>query len=374
MFRLVMRLPFSMARLGRALVTAVVLAGTVLLVLWLMGVFADKVPPDAEVQSPLPSAQGLETFTARAVKVPVIDESVGSIRAAHEVSIASRLLARVAVMHVTAAGQRVQKGEVLVELEDADLKARVLEARAAAKEAEEAFQQSERDLARTRDLHKQDIASESELETQSTRFERARSTAEAARQAAASAETQLDYSIIRAPIDGVVIDKAVEQGDTVVPGQLVVTMYDPTRMQLVAAVREERATTLKVGDDVRVAIDALGLDCHGTVSEIVPQAAAGSRSFDVKVTGPCPDGVFTGMFGRLLLKLGEREEIRIPKSAIQSIGQVDLVYAVVDGRVLRRFVVPGRDTDGDVEILSGVAPGDVLVRSAQAFVAREDHR
>jgi RND family efflux transporter MFP subunit len=317
---------------------------------------------------------GVATHRVEEVEVRIREEAVGTIRAVQEVQIASRLLARVTAMGVTAAGQPVREGDVLLELEDQDLRARLLEAQAAQRSAEETFQQAERDLARTRELHAQKIASDLELERDETRVANGRADVERAAQAAAATASALAYAVIRSPISGIVVDKLVEKGDTVAPGQVLMRLYDPTRMQLVASVREALATRLQVGGDVEVLVDALGLACHGTVAEIVPLAAAGSRAFDVKVTGPCPDGVFTGMFGRLFVDLGARREVRVPGSAVRSFGQVDQVFVVrPDRTVLRRFVViadgqtGGGAGGGLVTVLSGLAAGETVVLDARAL-------
>ncbi|MFO1053350.1 MAG: efflux RND transporter periplasmic adaptor subunit [Planctomycetota bacterium] len=348
-------------------VAVAVLAAMTLLVMWLSGVFGQKTPPTQtpnEVGRKLPA--GTVTLTVDEVAVPVVEEAVGSIRAIQRVQVASRLLARVVAMHVASAGQAVTQNQVLVELEDQDLRARLSEAQAANRAAVETAQQAERDLARTRELHAQKIASDLDLERDSTRVESTKAEVDRTQQAAVAAETLLGYAVIRSPIDGVVVDKLVEKGDTVAPGQVLMNLYDPTRMQLVASVREQLATRLKVGGEVEVAIDALGMRCHGTVAEIVPQSEAGSRAFDVKVTGPCPDGVFSGMFGRLFVDLGQRNEIRIPRSAVRSIGQVDLVMTVrEDGTLQRRFVVLGETAGDEVAVLSGLQKGEKLVRDVQ---------
>lgn len=360
------------AGLRRSAGAIAVLAAMALLVMWLSGVFGDKTPPTetpAVVAPELPP--GAPTVVVAAVEVPIVEEAVGTIRAVQEVQIASRILARIRAMHVVAAGQAVQEGEVLVELEDADLRARLLEAEAAARATNETRDQAERELARTRELHAKDIASDRDLERDSTAYENAVAEAERAAQAAAAAETMLGYAVIRSPIDGVVIDKLRDKGDTVSPGEVLMTLYDPTRMQLVASVREQLATRLRVGESVEVAVDALELRCHGTVSEIVPLAETGSRAFDVKVTGPCPEGVFTGMFGRLLVDLGTREEIRIPVDAVRPIGQVDQVLVVdADDRLIRRFVVLGERTGDEVAVLSGLREGERIL--ADASLMREE--
>ena len=125
-------------------------------------------------------------------------------------------------------------------------------------------------------------------------------------------QATLDWATIRSPIDGMVIDKKVDVGDMVTPGQMLLTLFDPKRMQLVASVRESLARRLQVGQKMGVRVEGSNKQCSGTVSEIVPEAQAASRSFQVKVTGPCPAGIYTGMFGRIVVPLEDEEVLVIP--------------------------------------------------------------
>lgn len=346
-----------------AATSAVTLAAMVLLLLWLMGAFHAKVPPAAPDQV-LPPAGDAPRIKVATERTPVFETAVGSVQAIHEIKIASRILARIQRMHVEKAGQTCSAGETLIELEDSELRARLETLKAAENSAQATLAKAEQDLARARQLHERGVVSDDQLEQASTLASTAQAEVNAAAQASAAAATMLDYTVIRAPIDGVIIDKQVNQGDLASPGQVLVTLYDPTRLQLVASVRERLAMQMQVGESVGVRIDALDLDCEGTISEVVPEAAAGSRSFQVKVTGPCPPGVYSGMFGRLRVQVGHRDEIRVPPAAVSSIGQIDTVFVVEDGVLLRRFVRVGARTADHVEILAGLAPGEEILADA----------
>ena len=183
---------------------------------------------------------------------------------------------------------------------------------------------------------------------------------EEARSALSEAGTALSYATIRSPLTGVVIDKAVDVGDMVTPGQTLVRLYD--QLQLVATVRESLATTLEVGQELPVSLDSINFHCHGMINEIVPEADVLSRAFQVKVTGPCPAGVIPGMFGRLHIPLGQRQELRIPSAAVRRVGQVPYVYRVVSkDRVERSFIQIAGEHDDQVAIASGLAAGDEIV-------------
>ena len=171
-------------------------------------------------------------------------------------------------------------------------------------------------------------------------------------------QATLDWATIRSPIKGIVIDKKVDVGDMVTPGQMLATLFDPKRMQLVASVRESLAHRLKVGQPIEVQIENFTKQCTGTISEIVPEAESSSRAFQVKVTGPCPEGVYSGMFGRILIPLDEEQVLVIPRQAVQSVGQLDLVNVATHGAVSRRAVRLGRTIGEDVEVLSGLREGE----------------
>jgi RND family efflux transporter MFP subunit len=167
-----------------------------------------------------------------------------------------------------------------------------------------------------------------------------------------------------------VIDKKVDVGDMATPGQTLATLFDAKRMQLVAVVRESLAHRLKVGQTIEVQIETFGAGGIGTISEIVPEAEPTSRAFQVKVTGPCPEGIYSGMFGRILIPLDEELVLVIPRQAVQSVGQLDLVHVSTHGSVSRRAVRLGRAVGKDVEVLSGLREGEAVQVQVSAGTTR----
>lgn len=363
-----LRLPVAAVRqvaIGLAF-TAVV----ILLLLWLAGTFHAKIDaehsPAAVQNAGRPLADADRTAPVRLIEIPDVETAVGTIRAVHETSVASKILARVVEVAVRA-GQAVSQGDVLVRLDDVDLKARAQQAHAAVEAARAARDQAKTEYDRIVRLHGEGHASQVEFDRATTSLRAAEAEVARSTRAAAEADAVLSYATIAAPIGGIVIDKRVEVGDTAVPGQVLVTLYDPTRMQLVASVRESLTHRLRVGQTIGVRVDALAETCEGTIAEIVPEADAASRAFSVKVTGPCPPGIYSGMFGRLQIPLDARQALVIPQDAVRRVGQLTLVEVVVDGRAMRRAVQIGRDVDGGVEVLSGLREGErVVVQAARA--------
>lgn len=123
---------------------------------------------------------------------------------------------------------------------------------------------------------------------------------------------------------------------------------------------------MKVGQQIAARIDTLGYDCRATISEVVPEAQAESRSFQVKVTGPCPPNIYSGMFGRIFIPLEDEDVLVVPTQAIRQVGQLDEVDVIQGNRVNRRAVQLGRTLDEGREVLSGLSEGErvVLLRAA----------
>ena len=331
----------------------------ILLLLWLAGAFEPKIE-SALPTAPTVAGRPLDNGTlieVRSIRVPVVESAVGTIRAVHETAIASKLLAKVIEVNILA-GQRVQPGEVLVRLDDADLQARLKQTEAAVTAARAARDQARIEHDRIATLFDKQAAAQIEFDRVRTGLSSAEAELQRAAQARQEAQTILEYATIQSPIDGIVVDKKIEVGDTAQPGQVLATIYDPTRMQLVASVRESLTLRLRVGQMIDVRLDSLDKLCQGTISEIVPEAESTSRTFAVKVTGPCPPGIYSGMFGRILIPLDEQEVLVVARSAVRRVGQLNVVEVARDNRLHRRTVELGRDYGPEVEVLSGLQAGE----------------
>lgn len=349
-----------MRRASRAAVGLAFVAGVTLLLLWLAGTFAPKVPTETvSAKSTAPEITG-RVEPVRLIRIPLVESAAGTIRAVHETTIGSKLMARVVEVNLKA-GQPVHKGDILVRLDDADLRAKLQQARAALSSAEAAHEQAVADEKRFAGLVKSNAVSRQDYEKTVTALKSADAELRRATELINEVQAMLDWATIRSPMDGAVIDKKVDQGDLVRPGQMLVTLFDPKRMQLVASVRESLAQRLQVGQSIGVDIKGMEKQCTGTISEIVPEAQAASRAFQVKVTGPCPPGIYTGMFARMLIPLEEEQVLVVPRHAVRSVGQLELVEVVEKGHASRRAVRTGRTLDENVEVLSGLREGEEVV-------------
>lgn len=138
-------------------------------------------------------------------------------------------------MNVTA-GKEVKEGDVLVQLDDTDLQAQARQAQAQLAQAKAAAEQAQWDFDRQSKLAGTGSITEQEFLHTRTNNDRAKAAVTQAEQALKYAQATLSWAVILSPINGVVVDKLVEAGDLVKPGQTLVRVYNRDKMQLVASV------------------------------------------------------------------------------------------------------------------------------------------
>lgn len=387
-----------------------VLALLVLLMLWLSGAFRHKVepgPPIARAQSETP------VFRTQAVEqraFPLFIEQVGTVRTQGEAKISGRIMAQVTEIYVregqmaTGPEKGADKAAVLARLDDRDMQARIRQAQSqvagleraveaaqanlkAAKAKVEAAKSGSRsssaDYVRYETLYNSRAATGQQLDHARSQKEVADAQMQAAVQAVAAAEGELQrtraqkdqaeaalaearvalsHTVVRAPFSGKVIRKMVDVGDTAAPGQPLFIMETPLKPELHALVSESVLPNLQVGQAVEVRIDAIAEDLMGSVYEITPQADPSTRTVTVKVALQPKTELVAGLFGRLRIPLGEYTALVVPAEAVREVGQLQLVDVLDSNRQpQRRFVTLGHRREGLVEVLSGLREGEEVV-------------
>jgi RND family efflux transporter MFP subunit len=350
-------------RSGQWILLMAGVAGVSTLLLVFAGVFHPKVESTSTpMQRPIPPDALLAEV--QQVTQPRFETAIGSIKPVQEADIASKILARVLEINVTA-GKSVRAGDILVRLSSDEQQARVHQAEAELESIKAQYQLARTEFDRASRLIDSRSISKAEFDTARTRVQTTQANVDRAARGLEEAKVFLDFATVVAPFTGIVVDKVIEPGDTVTPGQTMLTLYDPSRMQLVVSVRESLASTLRVGQQLPAKLESLGYDCMAAVSEIVPKADVSSRSFEVKVSGPCPPGVYTGMFGRLMIPLEDQQVLLVPQAAIERVGQLELVHVAQDGELVRRSVQLGTRFSDQVEVLSGLRAGEkVMIRNS----------
>lgn len=337
-------------------IAAPLLAAVILLlsVAWMAGMFTSKIAPDTRELS-ADNMQNLLTVTVKAVQRT---ESVpGGIRARETTQIASRIMARIEKIHVRA-GDSVEKGSLLISLDDKALTTQVAQASARIASIQALLDEAKLTLERTQNIRKQGLVSSSDLDKAQANFTRLMSDLQAAKQSEKESTTALNYSKILSPIAGRIVDRNAEPGNMASPGQPLLSLYNPLSLLVEADVREALAVTLTLGQKVMVKLDALDRVIPATISEMIPAADPNARSFLVKADIVFDEALLPGMFARMDIGSGEEQQIQIPVEYVHNYGQLEMVWVVTGNQLKRRFVRLGQRYDGQVEVVSGLIDGD----------------
>jgi multidrug efflux pump subunit AcrA (membrane-fusion protein) len=327
---------------------------------------------------------------------PVEDffEAVGTVKPGKSTMLSSKVVGNIAAVSVRE-GERVRKGQLLVEIDSRELDAELQAAKAGLEEsgwgikaAESAVEvaKRQRDLAAATFKRYESLAVKGSVTPQefdevkaqyqvaSAELERAQDNLRAlrARQKQAEAkvsyaQTLLAYTRITSPFDGVVTAKTAEIGMLAAPGSPLMTLEQIHGYRLEVQVGESWLEYARIGKPVEVRIDALKAGVAGKVVELTPSADPQSRTFTVKIELPSHPALHSGLYGKARFSLGKKEILLAPSEAIVEKGQLLGLFVVdQEGTARLRLVKTGKRYDRRVEILSGLEAGErIAVRGVE---------
>lgn len=298
-----------------------------------------------------PAAPAIVVERASATLGPVFREieHSGTLKALREVRIISQEEGMITALP-RREGDRVDKGELLVQLDDRLLQAELSKTSAQRRDAE---------LAKRRlvQLQKSRAVSEEELAQAGTTVDVARAEEQMLR-------TRLDHTHITAPFAGIITARMAEVGDAVPRFSHILTLIDPGSLYTELQLSEVVLPALQPGDEVSVRIDALGnRHFRGEVLRIHPVVDPQSRQGIVEVLlTPLPEGALAGQLCRVTLRLQLNDRLTIPYSALRRDLQGEFVFTI-DGawHIHRTAVTSGLHLGEQVEIISGLKADQQVV-------------
>lgn len=247
-------------------------------------------------------------------------------------------------------GQAVEEGDLLVQLEE-----RLLQAER--KSAVAALEEDEREVQRLSTLLKKDAIAEKELDSRKTALVKAQSALEAI-------DVRLALREIRAPFKGVLGLRRVSLGAYVAPGTVVTTLDDISQIHVDFMVPEKYLVTLTPGMTFLMRTPAFpGNMITGVVTTVETRIDPVTRSAVVRGTVDNPERrLRPGMLFTVALESTPRETLWVPEKALMSLGEIQFVYVPQnDGTVARREIRLGRREGGSMEVLEGLAEGELVV-------------
>jgi RND family efflux transporter MFP subunit len=293
----------------------------------------------------LPAVQ-VRAATATAAATTRFHQATGTVVATDRARIAPRIMGAISSIPV-ALGQRVSKGELLVEISAREIEARLAQARSA-------LAQTERDLKRESELLAKGASAATTV----------RSLEDQRRQMIAvvdEAESMLGYTRIVAPFDGTVARRPANEGDLAAPGVTVIEIDGTDRMRVEADVPGSLAN-LAVGTSLRVESGAQS--AAGVLAEISSSADPQSRTVLAKIDLPAGSGFIPGQFVSVAIPAGEISPVLVPAAAVTRVGQIERVFVIENGRAVLRIVRTGATFGDSVELTAGLDAGEQVAITA----------
>ena len=323
--------------------------------------------------------------------------ATGYVVAQRKAAVASKASGRLEWLGV-AEGSRVKQGEIIARLENRDMVANmenaaagVNVAKANLEQGEAEYHDAERQLKRARELVAQKFVSEASLDSAQARFDKAAAALSSLKAAINAAEAQhraaqvaVEYTLIRAPFDGVILSKTANVGDVVTPFSsaldtkgAVVTMADMSTLEVEADVSESNLQKVNVGQPCEIQLDALpGVRFRGEVSRIVPTVDRAKATVTTKVRFLDPDPrILPEMSSKVtflnqeLTAEQQKPRIVVSPEALAARGGKTVAFVIRDGIAHQVPVETGSRIGDMVEVKQGLQFGDKLVLNPHGKLA-----
>ncbi len=370
--------------------------------------------------------------TATDGRGPAVVTASGYVVPRHRIEVSSKIIGRIKEIAVKR-GDKVKQGDVLLTIDDdeyrarlqaaeaqvATLKARLAELKAGSRpqeigvsaaavtSSEATLHNAELDLGRFESLEKQRAISRQDVDRARAARDVARARLDADRKNAelvkigprrevidaaeaqlqqvdanvVAAKTELDYTIMKAPIDGTILEKLAEQGELVTNMNFggtrgaknsVVTMADLSDLQVEADLNESEISKVKLGQKAEIRLDSNpGHTFNGEVDEISPQADRQKGTVQIKVRVTDPNDTIKTEFNARVTFLGDSQaatpnaktgpRLWVPKTAVIERDNVSAVYVLSEGRAKATSVKTGLEGENGIEIAEGLSGAETVI-------------
>lgn len=336
---------------------------------------AKRAQPTVARAASAATSQALELTpadVARAVRAELVATLPvsGGLKAVNSAIVKAKVAAELKTLLVRE-GDRVQAGQLIGRLDDTEFQWRLRQAEDQAAAAQAQLEIAERTLANNKALVDQGFISKTALDTSVSSANGARASLQAAKAAAEIARKSVKDAELRAPLAGLVAQRLAQPGERVPVDGRVVEIVDLDRLELEAAVAPEDVVAVRVGQRATLQVDGLAQPLAATVARINPSTQGGTRAVMTYLAVDSTPGLRQGLFARGTVELQRRTALVVPVGAVRSEQSKPFVLVADQGRAQQRVVTVGSRGEVDfgagrepaLEVLSGLAEGDVVLRS-----------
>lgn len=338
----------------------------------------------------------LATDRVAPIKVTSTITATGALEPVMKVEVGTQVSGIIAKLYVDF-NDEVKAGQVIAEMDKVTLESEYQSALSQLSSAKNEYDYRKKEYERVKTLHDKELVSDSDYDLALYNYQKAKNSYDQSNSSMAKVKRNLSYATIKSPIDGVVISKAVEEGQTVAAGFSTPTLFtianDLTKMQVIANIDEADIGQVKEGQRVEFAVDAFPDDVFGgEVKQVRLEATTSSNvvTYEVVIAADNPDlKLKPGMTANVTVFTLEHDDALTVKSSalkfhpdpqiLSGLGyevSQDQVHGqkvwVVDGkRLVPRAVEKGASTGDRTEILSGLDNGETVATGLQSSKVKE---
>lgn len=296
----------------------------------------------------MPLGAQAQTYTVRENVVSLTQPAEAVVEAVRQAVVAAQVTGRVVEVRADA-GQKVAAGQTVMRID-------AREAVEAAAAAQAQWVQAQASHDRTRGLYERKFVSAAALD-------KAEADLKTARAQASAASASQSYAQVASPMAGVVALRQAELGEMATPGRPLFTVFDPAGLRAVAAIPQQALGPVKAaGAKARVEVVETGQWLEAVRVELLPTLEARSHTATARVYLPAAAGLAPGMAVRVHFVAGDVRRITVPVSSVLRRGEVTAVYLADGGKParLRQVRLGETKADGSVEVLAGLAAGEII--------------
>jgi len=283
----------------------------------------------------------------------------GKIQASNSANLSTRMMGFVNKIYVNV-GDKVNKGQLLISINNNDLQAKSAQVNANITQATVAYNNAEKDYNRFKNLFTENSASQKELDDITAQYEMAKAGLEAANQMKNEINAQFAYANIRAPFKGVITNKYIKVGDMANPGIPLIAVESPKTFEVNAIVPESDISLIKSNSIVNVIVRSIHRTISGIVTEISTSSKNTGGQYLVKIALDETDAnILSGMFATVQFPVEKTASTSsmtmVPTSAIITNGSLKGIYTVSEQQTaILRWLRLGKTYGDNIEVLSGL--------------------
>ena len=304
-------------------------------------------------------ASELETVVASTEQSPRLYRLDGIVEAVHKTTVSAQISGQVETI-LYDIDDYVEKGAIVIRLNDKQPAAKLKQAEAAFNEAQARLKEAEAEHARIEDVYAKQAVSKQAMDAAEASLKAAKAKHESARAGIAQAQENYAYTRIRAPYSGIMTERLIEVGETAQPGQKLMSGLSLEELRvnvdvpqsMINAVRDADVVSIETPDGSLVPVSN---------KTVFPYAESASHTFRVRLDFNGENiKLFPGMFVKAVFEVGQREVLLVPTAAIVRRSEVTAVYVVSpQGKVSMRAIRMGQNlASGKTIVLAGLQHGE----------------